>query len=44
MIRFREKINAWPKELEQKKLNQMFKEVGGVKKARKFIKDKQKRK
>ncbi|WP_418965630.1 ribosome small subunit-dependent GTPase A [Cetobacterium sp.] len=32
------------KELEHKKLNQMFKEVGGLKNARKFIKDKQKRK
>ena len=32
------------KELEQQKLNQMFKEVGGLKKARKFIKDRQKRK
>lgn len=32
------------KELEHKKLDQMFKEVGGLKKARKFIKDKQNRK
>lgn len=32
------------KELEHKKLDQMFKEIGGLKKARKFIKDKQNRK
>lgn len=32
------------KELETKKLDHMFKEVGGIKNARKFIKDKQKRK
>lgn len=32
------------KELEHKKLDQMFKEIGGLKNARKFIKDKQKRK
>lgn len=31
------------KELEQQKLNQMFKEVSGLKKVRKFIKDRQKK-
>lgn len=31
------------RELEHKKLNQMFKEVGGLKNARKFIKEKQKK-
>ena len=32
------------KEIEAKKLNRMFKEVGGMKNARKFAKEQQKRK